>query len=131
MQEGYRYIDVRTEPEFTAGHPVGAVNVPVVFPDPATRQMQPNPDFLAVVEAHFPRHARLVIGCQSGMRSQRAAQILAEAGYSDVSNMAGGFGGARSPGGAVTPGWRDSGLPTESGLPADGGYDALRRKLGE
>jgi rhodanese-related sulfurtransferase len=25
---GYRYIDVRTEPEFAAGHPINAVSIP-------------------------------------------------------------------------------------------------------
>ena len=34
---GAVYIDVRTEHEFAAGHPQGAVNIPVAFPDPATR----------------------------------------------------------------------------------------------
>jgi predicted sulfurtransferase len=29
------YIDVRTEGEFAKGHPRGAVNIPVAFPDPA------------------------------------------------------------------------------------------------
>ena len=29
------YIDVRTEREFANGHPQGAVNIPVAFPDPA------------------------------------------------------------------------------------------------
>ena len=29
------YIDVRTEPEFDNGHPPGAINIPVVFPNPA------------------------------------------------------------------------------------------------
>src|SRR5262249_35509474 len=28
------YIDVRTEREFANGHPIGAVNIPVAFPDP-------------------------------------------------------------------------------------------------
>ncbi|PYR85421.1 MAG: rhodanese-like domain-containing protein, partial [Acidobacteria bacterium] len=43
------YIDVRTEPEFVNGHVPKAVNIPVVWPDPATRQMKPNPDFVNVV----------------------------------------------------------------------------------
>jgi rhodanese-related sulfurtransferase len=36
------YIDVRTEGEFARGHPEGAVNIPVAFPDPA-RGMVVNP----------------------------------------------------------------------------------------
>ncbi|MGH7809600.1 MAG: rhodanese-like domain-containing protein, partial [Candidatus Binatia bacterium] len=33
------YIDVRTEGEFARGHPEGAVNIPVAFPDPARGMM--------------------------------------------------------------------------------------------
>src|ERR1043166_6804806 len=94
LGQGYRYIDVRTEPEFANGHPSEAVNIPVVVPDPATRQMTVNPDFLRVVEAHFPKDAKLIVGCQAGGRSQRAAEMMAQAGYAHVANMQGGFGGA-------------------------------------
>ena len=113
---GAVYLDVRTEAEFEAGHPAAARNVPVVFFDPATRQPAPNPDFLATVERHLPRTTRLLVGCQSGVRSQRACEILSRAGYTDVANVEGGFGGARDPAGrVVAPGWRDAGLPVESG----------------
>src|SRR5438093_12922009 len=106
------YLDVRTEAEFEAGHPAGARNVPVVFFDQATGRPVPNPDFLAVVERNFPRTAMLVVGCQAGGRSQRACEILADAGYTDVTNVRGGFGGAREHG---VRGWRDAGLPVETG----------------
>ena len=46
LAEGHRYIDVRTEGEFANGHPATAVNVPIVLPDPTTRQMVMNPDFV-------------------------------------------------------------------------------------
>src|SRR5512139_2346555 len=112
LEAGYRYIDVRTEPEFAAGHPATAVNIPVAFPDPATRQMTVNPDFLRVVEAHFPKDAKIVVGCQSGARSQRAAEVLVQAGYSEVLNMQGGFGGARDQTGrSIATGWSECGLP--------------------
>src|SRR5262245_55793216 len=87
MEAGTPYIDVRTEQEFANGHPQGAVNVPVVFPDPATRQMKVNDDFVSVVTAHFPAGKPLIVGCQAGGRSQRAAEMLQAAGYADVSNM--------------------------------------------
>ncbi len=126
---GCRYIDVRTEPEFAAGHPVTAVNIPVACPDPATQQMTMNPDFLRVVEAHFPKDARIVVGCQSGVRSQRAAELLVQAGYSDVVNMEGGFGGARDQTGRiVAPGWSECGLPICNGCGAEHSYAELRDK---
>jgi rhodanese-related sulfurtransferase len=115
-EPGAVYLDVRTEEEFEAGHPAGARNVPVVFFDQATRQPKPNPDFLASVERHLPRATKLLVGCQSGMRSQRACELLAEAGYADLTNVRGGFGGARDQSGRIAvPGWRDAGLPVETG----------------
>ena len=56
--------------------------------------MRPNPQFLDAIRANFPVDARLVIGCQMGGRSQTAAEILANAGYHDVANVLGGYGGA-------------------------------------
>ena len=67
------YLDVRTVPEFTAGHPQRGMNVPVVFFNQATGQPAPNPDFLKVVEANVPKDAAIIVGCQAGGRSQRAA----------------------------------------------------------
>lgn len=105
------YIDVRTPQEFENGHPAGAINIPVAFPDPA-RGMVLNPDFVNDVERNFPKDKKLVLGCQAGGRSARAAGMLAEAGYQDLSNMLGGFGGMRDQTGRViTPGWEESGLP--------------------
>jgi rhodanese-related sulfurtransferase len=115
------YLDVRTEAEYRAGHPRGAYNVPVMFFDAARRPV-PNPDFLSIVEAKFPREKTLLVGCQSGVRSQHAAEILASHGYGDVSNVAGGYGGS-----AVERGWRDSGLPIESGDSADRSYEDLKK----
>ena len=66
------YLDVRTESEFVAGHPTGAINVPVAFPG-AGGQMAVNPDFLKVVEAVIPKDAKVVCGRQEvdGRRPQR------------------------------------------------------------
>jgi rhodanese-related sulfurtransferase len=123
------YLDVRSEEEFDAGHPAGARNVPVVFFDPATRQPKLNPDFLATVQRHLPPTTKLVIGCQSGMRSQRACEILADAGYTAVANVRGGFGGTRDQSGRPSvPGWRDAGLPVETGKPPGRTYAELKAK---
>lgn len=110
------YLDVRTEREFEAGHPAGARNIPLLVLDAATGEPRPNPDFLAAVERELPRGTRLLVGCQMGGRSQRACELLAEAGWTDVTNVRGGFGGARDQSGrVVVPGWRDEGLPVETG----------------
>ena len=108
------YIDVRTQPEFEDGHVPCAVNIPVMFPDPATRRMMPNPNFLQSVEAGYPKDKTIIVGCQMGGRSQFAAEILDQAGFNDVSNMQGGFGGAKDAmGRLVAPGWLQSNLPIE------------------
>jgi rhodanese-related sulfurtransferase len=122
------YLDVRTAEEFAAGHPAGARNVPVVFLQPG-RPAVANDEFLAVVERHLPRDTKLLIGCQSGGRSQRAAEILAQAGYTDVTNVRGGFGGARDRAGqVVVQGWQAAGLPVETGATQGASYADLAAK---
>ena len=79
QDEGALYLDVRTVEEFFQGHPAKARNVPLLHRDPSG-QMAPNPDFLAVVKANFPPETPLLVGCMSGGRSLKAAEILAAAG---------------------------------------------------
>jgi len=123
------YIDVRTEREFANGHPLGAVNIPVAFPDPA-RGMMANPDFVKVVEANFPREKRIIVGCQAGPRSNAAAGLLQQAGYQNVSNMIGGFGGMRDQmGNVIAPGWANSGLPVSDDNGAGVNYESLKSKI--
>ena len=127
--DGYTYVDVRSVPEYENGHPKGAHNVPLLHLDSQTGQMGPNPEFLAVMQANYQTDAKLLIGCQVGGRSARAAQLLAGAGYESAVNVKGGFGGARDPatGEVIDEGWVQSGLPVDTGGDDDAGYDALRR----
>jgi rhodanese-related sulfurtransferase len=122
------YLDVRTEEEFAQGHPAGAINIPVVFLKPGAAP-QPNDSFLAVAQKVLPQDKKLVVGCMAGGRSQRACEILEQAGYSDLTNVRGGFGGARDASGTIVViGWRDAGLPVSREL--DDSYRALRDKAG-
>jgi len=123
------YLDVRTVPEFTAGHPQRGINIPVIF-FPAPGQPAPNPDFLKVVEANIPKDATVIVGCQAGGRSQRAAEIMAQAGYANVTNMQGGFGGGQDQMGRVVPGWRDSSLPVSTENGEGMSYASLAAKAG-
>jgi rhodanese-related sulfurtransferase len=123
------YVDVRTEEEFAQGHPAGAINIPVVFLKPGTPP-QPNDSFLGVAQKVVPEEKKLVVGCMAGGRSQRACEILEQAGYSDLTNVRGGFGGARDANGTVVVvGWRDAGLPVSREL-GESAYQALRNKAG-
>src|SRR5918992_3417705 len=122
------YIDVRSEREFANGHPAGSVNIPVAFPDPA-RGMVMNPDFVKVVEANFPKDKALVIGCQAGPRANAACGLLQEAGYQQISNVLGGFGGMRDQmGNMVAPGWANSGLPVSQDSGEGVSYSSLAAK---
>jgi rhodanese-related sulfurtransferase len=126
---GAVYLDVRTEGEFAQGHPAGAINIPVVFIK-GPGQMEPNDDFLRVAEKVLPRDKKLVVGCMAGGRSQRACEILEGAGFTDLTNVRGGFGGARDQSGrVVVTGWREAGLPVSNDV-GDNSYQSLRRKAG-
>ena len=112
IQEGFRYLDVRTVEEFQAGHAKGAVNIPIILKTPAGREQ--NPNFLTVVQEKFPKGTKLVIGCHSGGRSAIACQVLETQGYPEVYNIIGGFGGGvDSETGESIKGWKDEGLPVE------------------
>lgn len=126
IDEGYVYVDVRSEPEFLAGHPAGAVNVPLLHLGPGG--MTPNPEFLDVMKKRFPKDAKLVLGCRSGGRSLQAAQLLLAEGYTDVVDQRAGFEGARGPFGNVTEqGWLQEGLPVEEGAQPGQSYEDVKR----
>ena len=131
-EDGYTYVDVRSVPEYEHGHAEGSHNVPLLQRDVQTGQMMPNADFLVGMQANYATDAKLLIGCQVGGRSARAAQLLAAQGYTDVVNVKGGFGGYRDPatGQVVDEGWATAGLPVESGDSETVGNDALQSKAG-
>jgi rhodanese-related sulfurtransferase len=127
LEEGWSYLDVRSEPEFEQGHPAGALNIPLLRADPAG--MTPNANFLNVVQAVLPHDSRIVVGCQSGGRSLRAAQMLEAAGYGAIVDQRAGFGGARNASGQVVePGWSAQNLPVESGQPGGRSYADLMKR---
>jgi rhodanese-related sulfurtransferase len=128
QESGYTYVDVRSSAEFANGHPEGAVNVPLMERDDFG-QMMPNPDFVRVMRANFPSDAKILVGCQVGGRSSRAAQMLESFGYTDVTNVRGGFGGMKDPSGrTIDPGWAESNLPIERDQPAGRSYRDLAAK---
>jgi len=119
MDEGYVYLDVRSIPEFEKGHPEGAYNVPLLHMGAAG--MAPNADFTAVVERHFPKDAKLVVGCKMGGRSAQACQLLESRGYTSLVDQKGGFEG--QPG---NPGWSPAGLPVSTQAGAERTYEKLK-----
>lgn len=117
--QGYSYLDVRSVPEFSQGHPTGAYNVPIIHMGPAGNQA--NARFLEVVERRFARDAPLVLGCRTAGRSQQAASILEHAGFTNLLIQQAGFVGP-SP---LEPGWGAKGLPTSRDAEPGRSWDEL------
>lgn len=126
QSEGYTYLDVRTEAEWAAGHPAGAHNLPLLLSGPGG--LVPNPRFLALALALYPKDTKLVVGCKSGGRSLKAATALIGAGFTAIVEQRAGWDGARNSFGKVTePGWTQAGLPSEQETEG-GSYAELTRK---
>jgi len=87
-QNGVQFIDVRTVSEYDSGHAPKAVNMP-----------------LETLENEFARLDKdqpVYIICQTGRRSQMAAETLQKAGFRDIYNITGG-----------TSAWSSANLPLE------------------
>jgi rhodanese-related sulfurtransferase len=127
LADGWVYLDVRSIPEFEQGHPPGASNVPLLHA--LNGRMAPNPDFQRVVEASFPKDAKLVVGCKAAGRSLQAATLMEAAGYISVVDMRGGFHGEKDNFGRTSvAGWQAEGLPVEATAAPDKTYEALSKK---
>ena len=75
LKDGALVIDVRSSPEFSAGHLPNAINLP-----------------LEEIEVALPRCVKdknqvLLLHCQSGMRSGMAKKKLNELGYTNAFNL--------------------------------------------
>lgn len=89
-------IDVRTVEEYGAGHPPKSANIP--FPHIHARPNKPNyigqdpVQFVSDVIAAYPdRNTPILTLCRTGYRSVLAANLLADAGYTNVRNIWQGF----------------------------------------
>ena len=69
-------IDVRTGPEYEAGHIEGAINVPLV-------------SIHFIVNHVRDIEAPVYVYCQTGARSGQAASMIREMGYKNVKNVGG------------------------------------------
>lgn len=85
---GLQVVDVREGWEYERGHVPGAVHIPLGEFADRTDELESERPVLCV--------------CAGGVRSYKAAQVLVERGFTDVTNMAEG-----------TKGWIARGLPVE------------------
>src|SRR6185436_5568526 len=96
-EQGYVYLDVRSEHEFELEHAAGAYNVPWAIG---------GPEFVALVAGTFALDQGLVVACRSGASSPRAASALIAAGFSRVVEQRAGHGGSKDNfGRMIEPGW--------------------------
>lgn len=122
------YLDVRSIPEFQQGHPIGAVNIPILHFLPGMGMM-PNEDFEKVVQANLSKETKLVVGCKTGVRSARACEVLTALGYTNVTNVRGGFIGVMDNlGRVVEPGWSLLNFPVCTTCTEDAQYETLATK---
>jgi len=97
------YVDVRPVADFVKGHPKGRViNVPVEFYHPRTGFAHANESFVLVLQHTLANDTPVVVGGDADGRTERAADLMVEAGFTDVSVMSAGLIGWRTCGLAVT-----------------------------
>lgn len=123
LDQGYTYVDVRSEPEFALGRPPRAVNVPLLQVE--GDRLVDNPEFDVVMQALFRTTDPLIVGCRSGSRSRVAMGRLRGMGFDELVELRYGFAGARDAFGRRLPGWIQAGLPVEAGKSELGEYGAL------
>ncbi|EME27791.1 hypothetical protein Gasu2_02430 [Galdieria sulphuraria] len=75
-----KLVDVRSSEEYKSQHIEGSISIPL-----STNE------FVASFQKQFPFNTHLIIVCQTGMRSSKAAQQLIQSGYSHVSVIRGGL----------------------------------------
>lgn len=86
------FLDVREPDEYAQGHIASSVLLPL-------SQVEP-----VVVARMLPDNRHCIVVCKAGVRAQKAAQILAAAGISNLSILEGGM-----------DAWTAAGLPVKSG----------------
>jgi rhodanese-related sulfurtransferase len=89
-ENGVQFIDVRTPEEYGGGHTPKAANFPL--------------DSLEKELARLDKDKPVYVICQTGRRSQKGAEILQNAGFGEIYNIAGG-----------TSAWTSAGFPMEKG----------------
>ncbi len=109
-------VDVRTGPEWEN---IGVPDLAAVTGEPILLEwlsypaMTENPEFVDALTTELNRRGAsgttpVLFLCRSGARSTAAARAMAERGFGQSYNVAGGFEGSPALG---LPGWKNSGLP--------------------
>ncbi|CAD5197040.1 unnamed protein product [Musa acuminata subsp. malaccensis] len=101
LTAGHRYLDVRTVKEFSGGHAVEVCLCPFLTPICDTQSLN------LLMQKLYDNIRKIILGgCLSGKRSLMAASELSNAGFTGITDVAGGFSA-----------WVENGLPTEQKEP--------------
>lgn len=120
-----KVFDVRTLEEYLyVGHAPMAWNIPLLLQtnewdaEKERFAMQPNPEFLSLVNEVAAPTDTIMVMCRSGGRSAMAVNLLAEAGFTNVYNITDGMEGDKVEdplslyqGQRLRNGWKNSGVP--------------------
>lgn len=110
LAPGAKLVDVRTRAEWDwVGRVPGAVEIEWNQYPGGVR----NPNFLAEFKRQVDPEAMVMFLCRSGVRSDGAARLATEAGYSACFNILEGFEGDKDADShrSTVGGWRKAGLP--------------------
>ena len=109
---GAQLVDVRSKAELDwVGRIPGAIEIELrVYPG-----MQPNPNFLDQLSGELDKTSPVMFICRSGARSNHAATIASQSGFTDCYNVLEGFEGDKNETGhrGTHSGWKVAGLPWE------------------
>lgn len=108
-------IDCRTQAEWSyVGMPdISSADKKLICLEWVSLDGQPNTQFAAQIGAHFDTQTPIYIICRSGARSAAACAALAQAGFSNLFNVTGGFEGDMDDDAhrGTLNGWKAAGLP--------------------
>jgi rhodanese-related sulfurtransferase len=128
--DGHVCLDVRTQAEFNAGHSTDAKNVPVwsVIHSAGWRRILT----LSKSSRRTSAEARSASWAATKVDDHSGRPAAFDAGFTDVVDMPGGFGGETDQLGQVTyPGWSLRGLPVTTESPEEDRYETLARYVGQ
>jgi len=114
LAPGARLVDVRTRAEWDW---VGRIPESVEIEWMSYPGNTPNPNFLAELKQQVDPESLVMFICRSGARSNNAARVAADNGYTESYNVLEGFEGDKDANGQRSRigGWRKSGLPWHQG----------------
>ena len=109
---GAQLVDVRSKAELDW---VGRIPGAIEIESRAYPGMQPNPDFLDQLFGQLDKTFPVMFICRSGARSNHAATIASQSGFTECYNILEGFEGDKDETGhrGTLSGWKIAGLPWE------------------